>query len=83
LAVTSDDVPPMVTTTAPWLWGASLPVSNVSVLSVPLIGPDTVMASAMVLSLGGPGSSGCLVCVDVTVRQGQFPVGGHPPLAGR
>src|SRR5438874_2660541 len=48
LAVTSTKVSPIRPMTAPWDWGASRPVSNDRVLSVPLIGPDTEMASAMV-----------------------------------
>src|SRR5438270_11186072 len=47
LAVTNTVVSPMRPTTAPCDWGASLPVSNDSVLSVPEMGPDTEMASAM------------------------------------
>src|SRR5256885_6870012 len=54
LAVTRTMVSPMRPTTAPWDCGASLPVSNDSVLSVPEIGPDTEMASAMLLSSVGP-----------------------------
>ena len=50
LAVTRASVPAILATTAPWLWKASLPVSNERVLSVPVIGPDTVMASAMFVS---------------------------------
>ena len=46
-AVTSASVPAILATTAPWLWKASLPVSNERVLSVPLMGPETMMASAM------------------------------------
>ena len=46
LAVVRTDVSPMVATTAPWLCGASLPVSKVSVRSVPDTGPDTRMGSA-------------------------------------
>src|SRR5262245_55289144 len=51
LAVASTTVRPMRATTAPWDCWASLPVSKVMVLSVPEIGPDTVMASAMVACL--------------------------------
>ena len=47
VAVTSTMVSPMRPTTAPSACWASLPVSNESVRSVPLIGPDTVMASAI------------------------------------
>src|SRR5438270_1475799 len=55
LAVTRTIVSPMRLTTAPWDWGASLPVSNDSVLSVPEIGPDTEMASAMCTPLQSGG----------------------------
>ncbi len=47
LAVVRTFVPAMVATTAPIDCGANLPVSKVSVLSVPEMGPDTEMASAM------------------------------------
>src|SRR3954469_11009431 len=61
LAVTRTTVSPMRPTPAPWAWGASLPVSNDSDFSVPEIGPDTEMASAMRLSsVGWPGHSGPL-----------------------
>src|SRR5690349_11004671 len=46
LAVVSTRVSPMVARTAPWLCGASLPVSNESVRSVPEMGPETRMGSA-------------------------------------
>src|SRR5829696_9126205 len=46
LAVVSTRVAPMLATTAPWLCRASLPVSKVSVLSVPCTGPLTRMGSA-------------------------------------
>src|SRR6056297_911666 len=46
LAVVSTFVPAIDATTAPIDWGANLPVSKVSVLSVPDTGPDTVMGSA-------------------------------------
>src|SRR5438094_7790544 len=59
LAVASTMVLPMRATTAPWDWGASLPVSKVRVLSVPLTGPLTEMASAIrapcvLCAAGGP-----------------------------
>ena len=57
LAVTSASVPPILATTAPWLWKASLPVSNERVLSVPLMGPETMMASAMFVPPCRPGDS--------------------------
>ena len=57
VAVASRTVSPMRPTTAPSARLASLPVSNVRVRSVPLIGPDTEMASAMVL-LGVSGAPG-------------------------
>src|SRR5690606_4037840 len=57
-AVTRASVPSRLARTAPWLWKASFPVSKVRVLSVPLIGVDTVMASAMVVLLVGPGWAG-------------------------
>src|SRR5256885_14614271 len=66
LAVTSTTVLPIFPTTAPCDWGARRPVSNVSVLSVPLIGPDTEMASAIVRSFESGGGGG------------QFPVVEHP-----
>src|SRR5579883_1090260 len=54
VAVASTMVSPSRPTTAPSARWASLPVSNDMVLPVPLIGPDTEMASAMVLPcLGG------------------------------
>src|SRR4051812_37124554 len=55
LAVTNTTVSPTRATTAPWDCGASLPVSNDSVLSVPEIGPDTEMASAMCTPLQSGG----------------------------
>src|SRR5687768_8687517 len=48
LAVTRTAVSPILTTTAPWDWGASLPVSKERVLSsAPETGRETEMASAM------------------------------------
>ena len=47
LAVDSTVVPSIEAMTAPWDWAASLPVSNVIVLSEPDTGADTRMASAM------------------------------------
>ena len=47
LAVVRTFVPSMEATTAPIDCGANLPVSKVSVLSVPEMGADTEMASAM------------------------------------
>ena len=46
LAVARTVVSPIEATTAPWLCGASLPVSNESVRSVPDTGPRTRMGSA-------------------------------------
>ena len=54
--------------TAPSAWPASLPASNESVRSVPLIGADTVMASAM-----------CLLMFVEDTAPGQFPVVDHLP----
>ena len=71
LAVTRAAVPPMRAMTAPWDCCASLPVSNERVLSVPAMGPETLMASAMARSF--------------LFRSGhvsQFPVGDHPGLGG-
>ena len=48
LAVVRTCVAPIDATTAPIELGANLPVSKVSVFSVPEIGPDTVIASATV-----------------------------------
>src|SRR4051812_35847861 len=66
LAVTSTTVSPMRLTTAPWDWGASFPVSNDRVLSVPEMGPDTEMASAM--------------CTPYRVAASQLSVVGHPGI---
>jgi len=49
VAVARSTVSPIRATTAPSASFASFPVSNVRVRSVPLMGADTVMASAMVL----------------------------------
>ena len=49
VAVTSTMVSPMRATTAPSAWAASLPVSNDRLRLDPLIGPATVMASAISL----------------------------------
>ena len=68
VAVASRTVSPILATTAPSANWASLPVSNVSVRSVPLMGADTVMASDMTL-LGLFGDS-----------PSQFPVVDHPPV---
>src|SRR3954452_10874562 len=82
LAVTRTMVSPMRPTTAPWDWGASLPVSNDSDLSVPEIGPDTEMASAMLSPLW----SGYRTVRDPapTGRQrSQLSVVGHPDRRAR
>src|SRR5918994_6452039 len=47
LAVTSTWVLPSVATTEPWLWNANLPVSKLREVSVPDVGPDTTMGSAI------------------------------------
>jgi hypothetical protein len=47
VAVTRTCVDPILAVTAPFERPASLPVSNEMVLSVPEIGPDTEMASAI------------------------------------
>src|ERR1700722_5587646 len=49
VAVASNTVSPILPTTAPSASWASLPASNESVRSEPLMGPDTVMASDMTL----------------------------------
>ena len=74
MAVTSTSVLPRRATTAPWLWNASLPVSKVSVVSVPETGADTTMGSAIVSLLPGG-------IVRRIGRRGQFPVGSRD--AGR
>jgi hypothetical protein len=48
VAVTKTCVEPIFAVTAPFESPANLPVSNEMVLSVPEIGPDTDMASAMI-----------------------------------
>src|SRR5205814_7292422 len=72
-AVTSATVSPIRATTAPCDCGASLPVSNDSVLGVPLMGADTEMASAIV-------SPFLRLRTEPPVgrRAGQFPVVRHP-----
>src|SRR5580658_10083069 len=52
VAVASTTVSPIRPTTAPSASWASLPASKDRVRSVPLIGPDTEMASAMCLLFG-------------------------------
>src|SRR6188508_240216 len=69
LAVVSTRVAPIVARTAPWLCGASLPVSNESVRSVPEMGPETRMGSAT------NGSFRTALCAVVSERPGRFPVG--------
>src|SRR6187431_1699442 len=78
LAVVRTFVPPTEATTAPIDWGASLPVSKVSVLSVPETAPDTMIGSATEGSfrmhpthrdiLDGMG-------VRLVERRSRFPVG--------
>ena len=71
LAVTSTIVSPMRATTAPCDCGASLPVSKDRVLSVPLIGPDTEMASAIprtLLVLWGGGRASSQLSTTRSVR---------------
>src|SRR5262245_56918571 len=73
-AVASTVVSPIEATTAPWLCGASLPVSKVSERSVPDTGPRTRMGSATRAPFPPdvpPGGSGAA---------GRFPVGN---LVGR
>src|SRR3954469_23671574 len=62
-------VSPSLATTAPCDCGASLPVSKDRVLSVPVTGPETEMASAIRELL-----SGRVVVPDGPLRRGQFPV---------
>src|SRR5207244_5816482 len=76
-AVTSATVSPMRATTAPCDCGASLPVSNDSVLDVPLMGADTEMASAIVSPV-----LRLLTAPPVGRRAGQFPVVRHPSGPG-
>ena len=66
VAVASRTVSPMRASTAPSANWANFPDSNVSVRSVPLIGPDTEMASAMMLLVWCLGAS-----------RGRFPVVDH------
>ena len=68
VAVTRIMVSPIRPTTAPSAWPASLPVSKLRVRSVPLIAPDTAMASAIL---------GLLSRADTL--PGQFPVVNHLP----
>src|ERR1700694_3403136 len=69
LAVTRMRVFPMRPTTAPWDCGANRPVSKDRVRSVPEMGADTEMASAMGHT---PSAAGVAA---VGRRRGQFPVG--------
>src|SRR3954469_3862415 len=66
-------VSPSLATTAPCDCGASLPVSKDRVLSVPVTGPETEMASAIRELL-----SERVVVPDGPLRRGQFPVVGVP-----
>src|SRR5205807_10137479 len=63
---------------APCDWGANLPVSNDSVLSVPEIGPDTEMASAMLHSSVGLARDIPEPLPALGRRRSQLSVVGHP-----
>ncbi len=97
LAVVRTFVPPIDATTAPIDWGASLPVSKVSVFSVPETGPDTTMgsategsfqctaarrAAACVLWSEGAGSQLATPNFD-PVRTGEFGISNRQPTAVR
>src|ERR1700733_2196495 len=70
VAVARTTVSPMRATTAPSASCASFPASNDRVRSVPLIGPETEMASAMSLLLFGGAGCRFPVVDHLTARRG-------------
>src|SRR5438132_5208709 len=81
LAVTNTTVLPSWATTAPWDCRASLPVSKDRVLSVPVMGPDTETASAIVLS-SSRAPAPMALGPRYRRRRSQLSVVGHPDPAG-